>query len=197
MSITTRAELAAVTDASFAEEVLASDRYAAAVRESEAHFQQLGIHAVPAAEPTDPWPGLVQDIFSNRPMNDGSDVIAIEMPYRAEDAAIVPVTLRTKLSPAERVVREEIGGKEVSALETRGQNRHVAIEAAPFRKVIGNVEGGRARRCILVIDEADACNGQLGRGGTGGSGGRAGRGTVWGRIVMSWWWWTDDSRKSR
>ena len=46
----------------------------------------------------DPWPGLVQDIFNNRPMNDGSDVIAIEMPYRAEDAAIVPVTLRTKLS---------------------------------------------------------------------------------------------------
>src|SRR5882724_6481865 len=55
----------------------------------------------------DPWPGLVQDIFSNRPMNDGSDVIAIEMPYRAEDAAIVPVILRTKLSPSDsrRVLR--------------------------------------------------------------------------------------------
>jgi sulfur-oxidizing protein SoxY len=49
----------------------------------------------------DPWPGLVQDIFNNRPMNDGADVIAIEMPYRAEDAAIVPVTLRTKLSPGD------------------------------------------------------------------------------------------------
>jgi sulfur-oxidizing protein SoxY len=47
----------------------------------------------------DPWPGLVQDIFDNRPMNDGSDVIGIEMPVRAEDAAIVPVTLRSKLSP--------------------------------------------------------------------------------------------------
>jgi len=54
--------------------------------------------SVAAAEPYDPWPGLVQDIFNNRPMNDGSDVIALEMPYRAEDAAIVPVTLRTKLS---------------------------------------------------------------------------------------------------
>ena len=49
----------------------------------------------------DPWPGLVQDIFDNRPMNDGTDVIGIEMPYRAEDAAIVPVTLRTKLSPTD------------------------------------------------------------------------------------------------
>jgi len=59
----------------------------------------LGMHASSAAEAYDPWPGLVQDIFNNRPMNDGSDVIAIEMPYRAEDAAIVPVTLRSKLAP--------------------------------------------------------------------------------------------------
>ncbi len=61
----------------------------------------IGAYAAPAGstEGYDPWPGLVQDIFSNRPMNDGSDVITIEMPYRAEDAAIVPVTLRTKLAP--------------------------------------------------------------------------------------------------
>lgn len=61
----------------------------------------LGTRLAPAATPEtyDPWPGLVQDIFNNRPMNDGAEVIAIEMPYRAEDAAIVPVTLRTKLSP--------------------------------------------------------------------------------------------------
>jgi sulfur-oxidizing protein SoxY len=61
----------------------------------------LTTYAVPssAAEPYDPWPGLVQDIFNNRPMDDGSNVIGIEMPYRAEDAAIVPVTLTSKLSP--------------------------------------------------------------------------------------------------
>ena len=59
----------------------------------------LGARVAPAATPEayDPWTGLVQDIFNNRPMNDGAEVIAIEMPYRAEDAAIVPVTLRTKL----------------------------------------------------------------------------------------------------
>src|SRR6266403_2967962 len=62
-----------------------------------------GARLAPAATPEayDPWPGLVQDIFNNRPMNDGANVIAIEMPYRAEDAAIVPVTLRTKLSPGD------------------------------------------------------------------------------------------------
>ncbi|WP_375775853.1 quinoprotein dehydrogenase-associated SoxYZ-like carrier [Bradyrhizobium sp. ma5] len=61
----------------------------------------LGTPAAPAAETYDPWPGLVQDIFNNRPMNDGNDVIGIEMPARAEDAAIVPVTLRTKLQPGD------------------------------------------------------------------------------------------------
>jgi sulfur-oxidizing protein SoxY len=59
----------------------------------------MHVSPLPAAEPYDPWPGLVQDVFNNRPMSDGSDVIGIEMPYRAEDAAIVPVTLRSKLSP--------------------------------------------------------------------------------------------------
>src|SRR5215469_18366569 len=60
----------------------------------------VGAYTAPAGstEAYDPWPGLVQDIFNNRPMNDGSDVIAVEMPYRAEDAAIVPVTLRSKLA---------------------------------------------------------------------------------------------------
>jgi sulfur-oxidizing protein SoxY len=61
----------------------------------------LGTRAVPATEAYDPWHGLVQDIFNNRPMNDGSDIIGIEMPVRAEDAAIVPVTLHTKLSPGD------------------------------------------------------------------------------------------------
>ena len=64
---------------------------------------KLGAAQLPmaGAEGYAPWPGLVQDIFNNRPMNDGSDVIGIEMPYRAEDAAIVPVTLRNKLAPTE------------------------------------------------------------------------------------------------
>jgi sulfur-oxidizing protein SoxY len=62
------------------------------------HF---GVAPAAAAEPYDPWPGLTQDIFNNRAMNDGAGLIAIEMPVRAEDAAIVPVTLRTTLSPGD------------------------------------------------------------------------------------------------
>jgi len=64
---------------------------------------QFGACLAPAAtpDPYDPWPGLVRDIFNNRAMNDGAGVIAIEMPYRAEDAAIVPVTLRAMLPPGD------------------------------------------------------------------------------------------------
>jgi sulfur-oxidizing protein SoxY len=51
----------------------------------------------PAAEPADPWPELARDIFNGRLLADGAGLVAIEMPYRAEDAAIVPVTVRTTL----------------------------------------------------------------------------------------------------
>jgi sulfur-oxidizing protein SoxY len=50
-----------------------------------------------APEPDDPWPGLARDVFKERPLVDGTGLLSIEMPYRAEDAAIVPVTLRTTL----------------------------------------------------------------------------------------------------
>lgn len=49
----------------------------------------------PAAD--DPWPSLAAQIFGDRPVRDGSALLAIETPYRAEDAALVPLTLT--LSP--------------------------------------------------------------------------------------------------
>ena len=59
----------------------------------------LGWSAAPAVavEPADPWPELARDIFNGRQLADGVGLIAIDMPSRAEDAAIVPVTLRTTL----------------------------------------------------------------------------------------------------
>jgi sulfur-oxidizing protein SoxY len=54
-----------------------------------------------AAETDDPWPDLARDVFKGRPLADGEGLIAIEMPARAEDAAIVPVTLRATLPPGD------------------------------------------------------------------------------------------------
>ncbi len=45
----------------------------------------------------DPWPGLAHQIFRDRPLLDGVGVIALDLPYRAEDAAVVPLTVRRVL----------------------------------------------------------------------------------------------------
>jgi sulfur-oxidizing protein SoxY len=53
--------------------------------------------SVRAAEP-DPWPSLAAQIFPDRDLRDGTTLLAIDAPYRAEDAAVVPITLRTTLA---------------------------------------------------------------------------------------------------
>ena len=52
----------------------------------------------------DSWPSLAAQIFDGRAVEDGSAIVAIDAPYRAEDAALVPVGLRTLL-PASDVRR--------------------------------------------------------------------------------------------
>jgi sulfur-oxidizing protein SoxY len=54
------------------------------------------IRAATPAE--DPWPALAAQIFPNRPLEDGRALLTIDAPYRAEDAAVVPVTLHTTLA---------------------------------------------------------------------------------------------------
>jgi sulfur-oxidizing protein SoxY len=54
-----------------------------------------------AAAQSDPWPELAEAVFKGRPLADGTDLVAIEMPGRAEDAAIVPVTVRATLPPGD------------------------------------------------------------------------------------------------
>lgn len=45
----------------------------------------------------DQWPELARTVFRDRALSDGSGLIALDMPYRAEDAAVVPLTVRTSL----------------------------------------------------------------------------------------------------
>jgi len=47
--------------------------------------------------PKDAWPELASNIFSGQALADGAGLLMLEMPGRAEDAAIVPLTLRTML----------------------------------------------------------------------------------------------------
>ena len=151
---------------------------------------QFGAALAPAAaaDPYDPWPGLVQDIFNNRDMNDGSGVIAIEMPYRAEDAAIVPVTLRNLLPPGDprRVVaitlvidqnpspmaaRFELGSAaSVSQISTRVRvNNYTDVHAVAelsdgklyMTKTFVKASGGCSAPAAKNIEEAQAKIGQM------------------------------------
>ena len=66
----------------------------------------LGGSAARAENVDDPWPDIARDAFKGQPLVDGTGLLVIEMPYRAEDAAIVPVTLRATLPPGdERYVK--------------------------------------------------------------------------------------------
>ena len=54
-----------------------------------------------APEPEDAWPALADNIFKGGPVADGAGLVGLEMPVRAEDAAIVPVTMRITLVPGD------------------------------------------------------------------------------------------------
>jgi sulfur-oxidizing protein SoxY len=54
-----------------------------------------------AAAPEDAWAALADDIFKGRPLADGAGLVGVEMPARADDAAIVPVTMRVTLPPGD------------------------------------------------------------------------------------------------
>lgn len=60
-----------------------------------------GFTAAPAVAQTsareDLWPQLIVDVFDGREIENGAGIIALEAPYRAEDAAIVPMTIRSEL----------------------------------------------------------------------------------------------------
>ena len=150
----------------------------------------IGTNSIQAATPDsyDPWPGLVQDIFNNRPIDEGAGVVAIEMPYRAEDAAIVPVTLRVKLSPADNrhvvaitlvidqnpapmTARFELGqDSSVSEISTRVRvNNYTDVHAVAelsdgklyMTKTYVKASGGCSAPAIKNAEEANARLGQI------------------------------------
>jgi sulfur-oxidizing protein SoxY len=136
----------------------------------------------------DPWPALVEQLFKDRPLNDGTGVIAIEMPARAEDAAIVPLTLRRTLAASDprqvkaiTVVIDEnpspvaaeftFGAKaNVSALSTRVRvnaytNVHAVAELSDGRlyvvKTFVKAAGGCSAPAVKDAAEANAGLGEM------------------------------------
>lgn len=65
-------------------------------------FMALSFSGARAAD-DDPWPDIHRDVFDNRPILEEDGTITLEAPYRAEDAAIVPLTMRMPADVADKV----------------------------------------------------------------------------------------------
>jgi sulfur-oxidizing protein SoxY len=86
----------------------------------------------------DPWPGLQADAFGARPMIADSGVVALEAPYRAEDAAIVPMTITLKPDTTPAPVRKvtlviDRNPAPISAVFTIGEKSGISRISTRFR----------------------------------------------------------------
>jgi len=63
--------------------------------------------AATSAPADDSWPALKRDLFQNRDISDNSALIGLDAPLKAEDAALVPITMSVRKAPADspRVVK--------------------------------------------------------------------------------------------
>lgn len=134
------------------------------------------------------WSSLAHDIFGKRTLEDGADVIALDMPGRAEDAAIVPVTIRSLLAaddprriaavtlvidqnPAPVAARFEIGPRSgVTTIATRVRVNtytkvHAVAELSDGRlyvvETFVKASGGCAAPALKNPDEARKTAGQM------------------------------------
>jgi sulfur-oxidizing protein SoxY len=130
--------------------------------------------------------GVLNEVFKGRSVEDGNGLIAIEMPARAEDAAIVPVTMRSTLAPGDaRAVRAFTLiidqnpapvaatfnlGEGVTSIATRVRvegytNVHAVAELSDGRlyavKTFVKASGGCSAPALKTADEAAAHVGEL------------------------------------
>ena len=131
---------------------------------------------------------MAKDVFKGRSLEDGTGVLALDAPYRAEDAALVPVTIAIALpsgdprqalrlwlivdeNPAPVVGLFEIGAKSgLTSLSTRIRvnsysNVHAVAELSDGKlyAVVKFVKaaGGCAAPATKRLDEAEANLGQM------------------------------------
>lgn len=124
----------------------------------------------------DSWSSLAYDLFGDRPLHDGTAVLALEMPARAENAAIVPVTLRSLLgdddprrlvavtlvideNPAPVAARFELGPEAgVTSLSTR-----VRVETYTPVHAVAELSDGSLHVVETFVKASGGCAAPAGR----------------------------------
>jgi sulfur-oxidizing protein SoxY len=93
----------------FAKSVVRSVLTAAALTLGASLIAGPGIAAEPvdgnALLEADLWPALQKDVFGAKPVNEDTSTVTLEAPVRADDAALVPVTIRIPAAAAARVTK--------------------------------------------------------------------------------------------
>jgi sulfur-oxidizing protein SoxY len=100
----------------------------------------LMLSAGAACADEDIWPSLKSDIFETRPLIENDGVVQIDAPYRAEDAAVVPITIR---------VSPEVKGQLKSM--TLIIDKNPSPVAAAFTFGPGAGKGGAERRMTTRV----------------------------------------------
>jgi sulfur-oxidizing protein SoxY len=95
------ARIAILLTAALAFGAIGSPSEAAAQQDSQRDAQRDAQPDAQRDSQHDSWPELAEGLFQGRQLADGAGLIAIEMPARAEDAALVPVTVRATLPPGD------------------------------------------------------------------------------------------------
>lgn len=57
-------------------------------------IQLTGFGPAMAADNDETWPGIAKELYGTRTVGESSGKVVLEAPYRAEDAAVVPITMR-------------------------------------------------------------------------------------------------------
>lgn len=137
-----------------------------------ATFVVLAASASAQSAAPDPWPGLVVDLFQGREIAKADGAIALETPTRAEDAAIVPMTLRfaeparvrvatlvIDQNPMPMAARFTLGDKAgVDFIETR-----VRVNSYTNVHAVAETRDGRLQSEVRFVKASGGCSAPAGK----------------------------------
>jgi sulfur-oxidizing protein SoxY len=124
-----------------------------------------------AAPKDDPWPFILTNVFDDKPIADGAGVIALDAPYRAEDAAIVPITIRSDLPAGSPIKIAKItlvidgNPSPVAAVFTLGDagtvtaiSTRVRVDAYTNMRAVAETTDGKLYAAVKFVKASGGCS---------------------------------------
>ncbi|MBI1650047.1 quinoprotein dehydrogenase-associated SoxYZ-like carrier [Hyphomicrobium sulfonivorans] len=125
-----------------------------------------------ASDDDDPWPDLQKSVFGDRQIVEGDGVVTIEAPERAEDPAVVPITISVPATvqgplrsmaliidknPAPIAAKFEFGPAAGSGGERRMTTR-VRVDTYTFIRAIVETEDGKLHMAKAFVKASGGCS---------------------------------------